>query len=213
MEFTEEQLASIQTMIDAKVQAATADRDDQITSLKTQNHQLIGEKRGKDEEARIAREKADEAERERLEASGSVEGYKSRLATFEEKAKTLAEELKVIKFDNAIVSAVGSRPIRPELREDLIDAIKFRAKYNDGDTNINGLSVDEYLDDLGKTPRGQVYFLPSGSTGGGAPGATSTAPTISLTKANFDSDKFYAMEKSTRNAWASQNDMAHLIEQ
>lgn len=213
MEFTDEQMSAINEMIATKVADATTDLSSQITNLKKTNFDLIGEKRQKDDEARVAQERADEAEREKLEASGSVDGYKARLATFEEKAKTLAEELKTIKFDNAIVTAVGTRPIRPELREDLIDAIKFRAQYSDGNTNIGGLTVDEYLDDLGKTPRGQVYFLPSGSTGAGAPGATSTAPAVNLTKQNFDSDKFYAMEKSSRNAWASQNDMPHLIEQ
>ena len=209
MEFTEEQMAAITDMIDAKVHEATADRDEQITKLVKAKNDLIGEKR---EAASRAQSAIDDAEKLKLDTTGDIDAYKTRVSTLEQRMKDREDELKSIKFDNAIVSAVGSRPIRPELREDLIDAIKFRAEYNDGNTNIGGLTVDEYLDDLGKTPRGQVYFLPSGSTGAGAPGATSTAPTANLTKQNFDSDKFYAMEKSTRNAWASQNDMPHLIE-
>lgn len=195
MEFTDEQMAAINDMIAEKVGEATTDLTSQITSLKTQNNQLIGEKRTATSKAQAA---LDEAENLKLATSGDLDSYKTRVTTLEQRMKEREDELKSIRFDQAITSAVGSRNIRPELRDDLIDALKFRATYNDGTTHVGGLTVDEYLDDFVNTDRGRHYVPASGSSGSNAPGATSLNRSPVMTKENFNMTTFMALPKDQR---------------
>ncbi len=207
MEFNDEQLAAINDMIAAKVEETTNDLTSQITSLKNQNDSLIGEKRTAAQKAQKA---IDDAEREKLTTSGDLESYKQRVQTLEERLGERDGELKTIKFDQAILGAVGSRNIRPELREDLIDALKFRAAYNDGRTTVGGFTINEYLDDFLSTDRGRHYVPASGSSGSGAPGSTSTSRSPTMTKENFNMTEFLAKPKAERDTVADSIGMPHL---
>jgi len=210
MEFTTEQNAAIAEMIASKVAEATTDLTTQIDNLKNHNTNLIGEKRAKDEEARLAREAKDQAERERLETSGDVESFKTRVASLETRLQERDDEIKSFKFDEAITKAVGARNIRPELRPDVEDSLRYRAKYSEGNTSVNGLTIDEYLDDFLKSDRGKHYIPASVSSGGNAPGAISGMVIPSMTKENFNMTKFMALPKAERVAFAEQNNMQQL---
>lgn len=210
MEFNDEQMAAINVMIAAKVGEATTDLNSQIDALNKHKNTLIGEKRAKDEEARQARETADQAERDRLETSGDVESYKARVTSLEDRIKERDDEIRSFKFDEAISKAVGARNIRPELRPELEDSIRYRAKYDNGSTSVNGLTVDEYLDDVLKSDRGQHYIPASVSSGGNAPGAISGSALPSMTKDDFNMTKFAALPKAERDAFADRNNIPHL---
>lgn len=210
MEFNDDQMTAINAMIAAKVADATTDLATQIDTLKNHNSTLIGEKRAKDEEARQARELADKAERDRLETSGDVDSFKTRVTSLEERLKERDDEIKNFKFDEAITKAVGARNIRAELRPELEDSIRYRAKYDNGTTSVNGLTVDEYLDDVLKSDRGQHYIPASVSSGGNAPGAISGTVIPTMTKETFNMTKFMALPKAERVAFADQNNMPQL---
>lgn len=207
MDFTEEQMVAIGEMIASKVDEQTTALNTQLEALKTNNQALVNEKRQRTTDADNERARADEAERQRLEASGDLDGFRQRVKSLEDRLAEREAEIKKNNFDRTITDAVASKNIRSELRGLLTDSLKLNAKYDaaSGTTTLNGLTVEEHIDDLLKSEAGKFYLPANGNTGGNAPGSTSSARGIQMTKDNFDGDKFFSYPKAERDAWAAQH--------
>jgi hypothetical protein len=194
MDFTDEQMAAINSMIDAKVNEATAAQKGEIAGLNRTITTLQGEKTA-------AATAKDQAEADRLATSGTLEDFKARVTTLEGKLTERDAKLRELTFDGAITAAVAGANIRADMREDMIDLLKVRAKYNEaeGTTAVNGQTVCEYLTDLLTSERGKVWAPASGSSGSGATGATDTSGPAAMTKDNFNITSFMNLPKLERD--------------
>lgn len=202
-DFTDEQNAAIADMIAAKVAEAVTTKNSEIAGLNRRVTELSNEKT----QESTAKE---DAERERIAASGSLEEVRERMKTLEGRLSERDKELQTIRFDDAIKTAVHSRNFRPEVREDLIDALRYRAKYSDGKTNVNGLTLDEYLEDFEKSDRGKFYIPANGSSGGGAMSVGKDVGAAKMTRENFNMTAFLALPKAERDMRAGELNMPHL---
>lgn len=194
MEFNDEQMAAINSMIDAKVTEATAAQKGEIAGLNRTITTLQGEKTA-------AASAKDQAEADRLATSGTLDDFKARVTTLEGQIKDRDAKLKTLTFDGAITAAVAGANIRGDMREDMIDLLKARAKYDDaeGTTSIAGQGVADYLTELLASERGKVWAPASGSTGSGATGATDTSGPAAMTKDNFNITAFMNLPKLERD--------------
>lgn len=205
MEFNDEQLAVIKAKIKESVDAAVADKDTEIASLKQHNSTLIGEQRA-------ANERVNEVTKTKIDKDNDIEAARTLIETLQGEVKTLKDERKAVNFDKAILEAVNGKNIHADFREDLTDLVRFRAKYDDetGVTTVNEKGVSEYLDEFLSSERGQRYVPASPASGGGSTGSTSTQRSTGMTRDTFNADRFYEMPTAERNAWAVQNNMSHL---
>lgn len=194
-DFSDEQNTAIQQMIADEVAKATAAQKTEISGLNRTITTLATEKQ-------TAKELAEAADREKLSASTSVEDYKVRVTALETSLKDANAELKTIRFDNAIQSAVGSANIRPELREDMADLLRLRAEYNETakTTMVKGQTLTEYLEATINSEKGRFWQPASGSSGGGATGAQKdSGPQAKMTKENFNMTAFMNLPKMERD--------------
>lgn len=207
MDFTEEQMVAIGQMIASKVDEQTTALNTQLETLRTNNQALVNEKRQRTTDAEQERARADEAERQRLEASGDLDGFRSRVKSLEDRLAEREEEIKKSNFDRAITDAVASKNIRSELRDLLTDSLKLNGKYDaaTGTTTVKGLTVEQHIDEILNSEAGKFYLPANGNTGGNAPGSTSSAQGIQMTKENFDGDKFFSFPQAERDVWAARH--------
>jgi hypothetical protein len=172
MDFTPEQLAAIEAMIEDK----TADLNDQITALKTKNTDLISEKRTASAKAREQADAREAAEQDALAKSGDLEALKKSLTDkYEREIATRDNDLKSIKIDGAISSALSKSGVMPQYVDALTALYKTQATYADGKATIGDLDITDHITDHLKGEDGGHYVRAAGNSGGGAPGSSQKA--------------------------------------
>lgn len=119
---------------------------------------------------------------------------------------TYASDLKTIRVDNEVKSAIASANIRPELFS-AVEALLLRnAKYEDGAATIDGKSITEHAKKFFTSKEGSYFVRApessgSGSTGNdGAQGSTVTKPPVT----NEEWNAFDKLEPAIRNGLADQ---------
>ncbi|MEG8031887.1 hypothetical protein QP179_09990 [Sphingomonas aurantiaca] len=191
-DFTETQMIAIQEMIATATAEATA-------TLKNHNEILIGEQRAKAEEARIAREDKEAADRERLEKTGDVESYKQRVADLEAKIEENKKAITERDFKQSLKDAVAKHKVRADGLPDLFDLLTVRSQHKNGQTMVGVTPIEDYLTEYFNTDSGRHWIAPSGSSGSGAPGATSTSRSPTMTRENFNMTEFMNKPKAERD--------------
>jgi hypothetical protein len=193
------------------------------SGLKNKNADLVrrlklAEQRA--EEAEQAREAAaEEAERQ----SGNLEALEKRLeAKWQKKYDALAAErdalsgdLRTIRLDNEVKSAIAAGNVRPELVPAVEALLLRQAQYDDStkQANINGAAIGDYAKEFFGSKEGSFYVNAPASSGVGSTGSTPAKPQR-MTKETFNATEYLNIKKENPDLareLATEMGMTHLL--
>jgi len=128
-------------------------------------------------EKEAAQEKADRE-------AGNIEALERRLTTkfqnemnaITKERDTLANDLRTVRVDNEIKSALTSNKVMAELSEGAEALLLRKVQYEDGVATIDGKSIQDAAKALFNSKAGAYYVAGPDSSGSGSTGATSAKP-------------------------------------
>lgn len=139
-----------------------------------------------DEERTAREQEREEAER----AAGDIaalekrltEKWEKQLKAEQDKNATLDTELRTIRIDNEISKALDEGNVLPHMKPVLASHYKLMAKYEDGQGNIEGNPIADYIKTHLASDEGANYRKASENTGGNANDSTKTVTMQKLSK-------------------------------
>lgn len=191
-----------------------------VTGLKKNNADLKRERDDAKRELRELRREKEDAEKQREREDKDIEALERRLTrehadalkTVTDERDALANDLKTVRIDNEIKTAITNGKVMPEWAELVESHLLRRVTYEDGVATIEGKSIADAAKAYLKTPTGMKTVLAPESTGSGSTG-NSGAVANTWTKApvsNSEWDAFDALEPAVRNGLADQWNMPAL---
>lgn len=168
-------------------------------------------------EAQEAREAAaEEAERK----SGDLEAIEKRLTTKFQKQvdeltrerDTLAGDLRTIRVDNEVKSAIASGNVRAELVPAVEALLLRQAQYDDGVATIDGKSIADHAKSFFSSKDGAFYVNAPASSGSNSTGSVGAKPQR-MTKETFNATEFMKIKvenPALANELAAEMGMPHL---
>ncbi len=160
---------------DASQDEALAAIQAELESIKKKNSELLAEKAKWRKAEQDAKDAAEEAAATAASKSGDLESVKAaharELKKLQEAMEASSNELKTIRVDNAIKSALNSNNVQPLMAPAVEALLKGMTSYEDGNALIQGKAIDEFA---------KTYFAKDGAhfvrapdnAGTGAVGAT-----------------------------------------
>jgi hypothetical protein len=155
--------------------ATVADLQAQLEKVNKKNRELVTEKQAAKTAAQEAKDAADDAAAEAAAKGGDIEALKTSharaLKAIQDKLDARDGDLRTIRLDNEVKSAITSGNVRPELVPAVEALLLRQAEYSDGVATIRGQSITDYATTFFKGKDGAHYVRASDNSGGGATGS------------------------------------------
>lgn len=173
-----------------ELQAEVARLSGELETVNSNNTKLVREKREALSRAEKAEQDAEEAaENAKAETGTELEKAERLIKKLEKEletaknAKEAAEtDLRTIRVDNEISKALDEGNVLPHMKPVLASHYKLMAKYEDGQGNIEGNPIADYIKTHLASDEGANYRKASENTGGNANDSTKTVTMQKLSK-------------------------------
>ena len=173
-----------------ELQAEVERLSGELESVNSNNTKLVKEKREALSRAEKAEQEAEEAaENAKAETGTELEKAQRQIKKLEkdlETAKTAKDaaesDLRTIRVDNEISKALDENKVLDHMKPVLASHYKLMAKYEDGQGNIDGTPISDFIKTHLGSAEGANYRKASDNSGGNATDSTTTATVAKLTK-------------------------------
>lgn len=189
--------------------AELADLKAQLDKVNSKNAELVKEKQAMKLKAQEAKDAADAAELTAAEKNGDIEALKAahakELKKYQDAAEKAEADLKTIRVDNAIATAIGEGNVKPEFIKAVTAMMKAEVEYANGEATIEGKSIADYAKEYLSGEAGSHFVRAADNSGSGATGNSKTTVQQAWTKEEFLGSRSLEAQKLARDNPAEYN--------